>query len=198
MDIPTSNTLEQAQRRKIKKTALWLIITVIVMFGFGYAMVPLYDVVCQAFGIGGRTSTTPTANKAVIDTSRWITVEVLATKNGNLSWKFYPLIKKVRIHPGQNKLISYFAENDSHKIMTVQAVPSVTPAIAANYLMKTECFCFNRQTLASGKSIAMVVIFYIDPTHPTNIKTITLSYTLFDASGLKKKKQIANLKGRIR
>jgi len=175
--------LQQRQRRNIKKTAVWLLAVVVLMFGFGYAMVPLYNVFCQVLGIGGKTSNTPTANKSVVDTSRWLTVEFVSTRNSDLPWQFHPLTKKIRIHPGQSKLIFYFAENDSDKTMTVQAVPSVTPGLAAKYLKKTECFCFTRQTLESGKSKKMAVNFYIDRNLPKTIKIITLSYTLFAVNG---------------
>jgi len=177
-------------QRSSQKTVMWLVLMVLLMFGFGYAMVPLYNVFCQITGINGKTGGKVSASAGIVDESRWVTVQFDATNNANLPWKFYPITKKVKLHPGENKQIAYFAENDSGKTMTVQAIPSVTPGDAAKYLKKTECFCFNQQTLKNGESLKMPMIFHIDGDLPKNIKVLTLSYTLFDASGFKARPKI--------
>lgn len=175
------------QRKSNIKVFIWLGLFVIAMFLFGYAMVPLYNVLCNVLGINGKTGGQSSAS-VKIDTNRWVTVEFIANKNANLPWKFYPLVRKVKVHPGQSKKIAYFAENDSDKTMTVQAIPSLSPGIAARYMKKTECFCFNQQTLKSKESMEMPMIFHIDIDLPKNISTVTLSYTLFDTAGIHIKK----------
>jgi cytochrome c oxidase assembly protein subunit 11 len=123
-----------------------------------------------------------------VDKSRSVEVQFLATRNAKLPWDFYPKLKSVTLHPGENKKIEYVAKNNSDHTMTVQAIPSVTPGLAANYLRKTECFCFNQQTLKSGQSMDMPLIFHLDPELPSEYHTVTLSYTLFDAGKYLNKK----------
>ena len=163
------------------KIALILFFIVFGMFGFGYATVPLYNVLCSRLGFNGKTGG-PAANSAVIDNSRTITVQFLATNNADLPWKFYPIKTSIKVHPGENTKMAYFAENDSNKDMTVQAIPSVSPGIAAKYLKKTECFCFTQQYLAANKGMRMPVLFHLDPSIPSDVNTLTISYTMFDAS----------------
>jgi len=167
------------------------LIAAVLMFGFGFALVPLYNVMCSAWGINGKTGgqVTYDATQVHIDKNRWVTIEFLATNNKDLPWKFYPLKQKLKVHPGQIYRIDYFAQNDSNKIMTVQAIPSVAPGLAAKYLKKTECFCFTQQTFKGGESQDMPVLFHIDPALPKYIRTVSLSYTMFDASKFKPKKQ---------
>jgi len=186
----TSHSKTAIRKSSNRKLVSWLVLLVIGMFGFGYALVPLYNVFCNLTGLNGKTGGAVAYNEAAaIDKTRWVTVEFVASKNANLPWKFYPLVKKIKIHPGENKRIAYFAENDSGHEMTVQAIPSVTPGIAAKYLKKTECFCFNQQTLKNAEAQDMPMIFHLDPALPKKISTITLSYTLFDATGFKPRSQ---------
>lgn len=176
----------------IKKTIWALAFFAVMMFFFGYALVPLYNVLCQQLGLNGKTNTASVKNTAFIDKSRTVTVQFLATNNANLPWTFRPTVKKVELHPGESIKITYFARNDTNRLMTVQAVPSVTPGLAAGHLKKTECFCFNQQTLKPHASMNMPVIFHLDNSLPKNIHEITLSYTLF-----KSQKVRGKTKGRL-
>jgi len=185
------------RRYKVRTIGFILVGIVIAMFFFGYAMVPLYNVLCVALGINGKTSNTPATAANIINHNRIITVQFLATNNANLPWKFYPQTKTLKLHPGQSIKVYYYAQNDTDKTMTVQAVPSVTPSRAAKYLMKTECFCFNQQTLKAKQQMKMPLLFHIDGSLPKNINTITLSYTLFDVTHSAKKMQQKHT-GRIR
>lgn len=159
-----------------------LVMISVVMFGFSYALVPIYETMCLALGINGKTNPTAVQVEAAapVDKSRTITVEFLATNNEQLPWDFYPEVKKIRIHPGEVTKISYYAKNKSKKSMTVQAIPSVAPSVASKYLKKTECFCFNRQTLDAGKEQYLPLLFHLDRDLPKDVHTVTLSYTLFD------------------
>lgn len=166
---------------KNKKLFIILIIATLLVFAFSFALVPFYNVICKTFGINGKTNTTSVENKTVIDNTRTITVEFLATTHKNLPWDFYPLTRKMTLHPGQTEKMYYFAKNNSNKTITAQAVPSITPGNASRYFKKIECFCFRKQTLQAYQPINMPVIFYIAPTLPKNIHEITLSYTLYYA-----------------
>jgi len=161
---------------------------VIGMFAFGYALVPLYSALCSTLGINGKTggAVNYDESKAYIDKKRWITVEFVTNNNQQLPWEFRANTFKVKIHPGQMEKVTFYAKNLTNKAMTVQAIPSVTPGIAAKYLKKTECFCFTHQTLDGQTARDMPVLFHLDTELPKYIKTITLSYTLFDVTNKKK------------
>lgn len=175
--------------QKTRRLLIILLICSVGMFGFGYALVPLYNVLCKNLGINGKTGIAPEAASAVtaIDRSRTITVQFLSSNNAYLPWKFYPYRRSIEIHPGENTYVSYYAKNLSNAAMTVQAIPSVAPGIAAKYLKKTECFCFAQQTLKAGASMNMPLIFHLDRNLPKEINTVTLAYTLFDVTHMKKK-----------
>ena len=164
------------------KLLVILCLIVMGMFGFGFALVPIYNSLCKTLGINGKVNLDGPARKGPlgVDKSRKILVEFVATNNGAVPWKFYPTIKKVEVHPGQFSKLSFYAENKTGHKMIVQAIPSISPGIAAKYLKKTECFCFAQQTLNGYEAMYMPLIFHIDSDLPPNVKTITLSYTLFD------------------
>ena len=160
-----------------------LILTVIGMFGFGFALVPLYDVFCDVTGLNGKTSNqafVPVAEQ--VDTSREIKVQFVATNNESMPWEFRPATFEVVVHPGEVTHTTFYARNPRSELMVAQAIPSVAPGKAAAYFHKTECFCFNRQTLSGGEAVDMPLSFIVDRDLPTSVRTITLSYTLFDVT----------------
>lgn len=177
-------TTQAANRKTIK----WLLLVVVGMFGFGYALVPLYDVICDITGINGKTGrvSAQTAEQMVVDQSRSITVEFVASINTDLPWDFKPLLTKLEIHPGQTGTVSYVAHNKSDRDIIGQAIPSVAPGVAALYFSKTECFCFTQQLLKAGETKEMPVRFVIDPRLPETVSTVTLSYTFFESLQNKK------------
>lgn len=175
----------------------WLVGIAIGMFGFGFALVPLYNVMCKQLGINGKTSGVATVNYGKVDESRTITIQFLATRNSQMPWVFHPKQRSVRIHPGQNKRIAFYAENTTNKTMTVQAIPSVSPSLAAKYLKKTECFCFTQQTMKAHEGMDWPILFHIDNDLPKNIRTVTLAYTLFDLSQAPVKQQPKQTPGKI-
>jgi cytochrome c oxidase assembly protein subunit 11 len=178
----------QQIKRKNKRLLWKLAAGILVMFGFCYMLVPIYNLVCKEAGINGRSNFQDTANAAsMIDQSRTITVTFLTTIHGNLPFKFKPLIHSITVHPGETKEVYFYAENESNLPLTVQAVPSIAPGLAAKYLKKTQCFCFTQQSFVKGERVDMPVIFHIDPEIPKNVAYLTLNYTLFDASQYLKK-----------
>lgn len=157
---------------------------VIAMFAFGFALVPIYNSLCKNLGINGKVDLTATnALPSTYDKkARQVTVEFVATNNGAVPWNFYPKTKKIKIHLGEITRLAFYAENKTSKTMTVQAIPSVTPGLAAKYIKKTECFCFTQQTLGGHEAMNMPLLLHIDKDLPKNINTITLAYTLFDVT----------------
>ena len=156
------------------------------MFGFGFALVPIYDVFCKVTGLNGKTDPNPYTGKAVMDTSRIIKVQFVATKNAGMIWDFYPDISEVEVHPGQVGELSFYARNPTSERMIGQAIPSVTPFQATNYLHKVECFCFTTQTLDAGEEKVMPLRIIVDQELPRHITKLTLSYTLFDVTTMGK------------
>ncbi|WP_087023305.1 cytochrome c oxidase assembly protein [Thaumasiovibrio subtropicus] len=158
-----------------------LVFAALGMFGFAYALVPLYDVFCEVTGINGKTEDAPSVVSQEIDTSREVTVEFVAYTNPSLPWQFGPEVKRLTVHPGETHTIAYAAKNIGSQDAVGQAVPSVSPGLAAKHFNKIECFCFNRQPLQAGESASLPLIFYIDPELPEEISTLTLAYTLFES-----------------
>ncbi len=168
------------------------------MFGFCYMLVPIFNLLCKELGINGKS--VRTAAELIpgiqIDYSRTIKVRFTTTINGNLKFKFIPLHRQIEIHPGETKLVYFFAQNQMGQEITVQAIPSITPFDAARYLKKTECFCFTQQYFFKNEKADMPVYFFVDPAISKDVKEITLSYTLFDARGFERKEEHFR-KGRV-
>lgn len=166
-----------------RKLVTLLALLVALMFGFVAALVPIYNSLCKTLGINGKVDLKAVAiNTSAVAQEREVLVEFVATINSSLPWEFYPKVQKLKVHPGKIAKLAFYAENKTTHRMTVQAIPSVTPGIAAKYLKKTECFCFTQQTLNGHEAMDMPLLFHLDPELPESIKTITLSYTLFDVT----------------
>jgi cytochrome c oxidase assembly protein subunit 11 len=172
---------EQAKKRTLRQTLL----VVSGMFGFVFALVPLYDVLCDVTGLNGKTRN----ERAYVadvgpDLSRTVTVEFLASVNQSMPWDFRPSVTRMKVHPGEVNQTSFFARNRTAGSMIGQAIPSVTPGLAALHFKKTECFCFTEQKFAPGEEREMPLVFMVDRDLPENISTVTLAYTFFDKQKL--------------
>ena len=115
-----------------------------------------------------------------IDESRTVRVQFITRNAKGIPWKFEPVINEINVHPGEMKVVSFYAKNNASHDIIGQAVPSVSPGLAANYFHKIECFCFTQQPLSAGTDVEMSLQFYVDLELPADIKTLTLSYTLYD------------------
>ncbi len=175
----TADARKQANQRVVKRLG----IAAVLMFGFGFAMVPLYDIFCEVTGINGKTGRIELeeALSQQVDEERLVTVEFLATVHSDLPWEFRPVVRKIKVHPGEVTEVNYFARNKTDSLVVGQAVPSVAPGLAAKYFNKTECFCFTRQALGPGESKDMPLRFVVDPELPEEIRTVSLSYTFYQA-----------------
>lgn len=172
------------ERSKSHKKLIWrLSLGVVFMFGFCYLLVPLYTLICNHLGINGRGDffVRDVDPNVKTDLSRTIKVDFSTTVHGDFPFVFKSVTHHLSIHPGEKKLVYFYAENQSAQGITVQAIPSITPNDAAKYLKKTQCFCFTQQYFAPGERADMPVYFYLEPDLPKEIKEVTLSYSLFDA-----------------
>ncbi|MCL6268489.1 cytochrome c oxidase assembly protein [Sansalvadorimonas sp. 2012CJ34-2] len=172
-----------------QKTIVKAAITAVAMFAFVFwVMVPLYNVLCKVTGLNGKTDPEPyTSVPAAVDESRLITVQFLATNNKGMNWDFKPSVHQVKIHPGEIGSLSFYVRNPSDKDMVGQAIPSVSPFEATDFLHKTECFCFTSQPLEARGEKTMPLKIIVDQDLPKHIKKLTLSYTLFDITALDKR-----------
>ena len=165
------------------KMVIKLVVIVFGMFGFGFALVPLYDVFCDVTGINGKTENTAAVYESIeIDESREVTVEFITRTNTGMPWEFRAQTSRMKVHPGELNTVSFYVRNPASNNMMAQAIPSVSPGMAALYLNKTECFCFNQQPLAAGAEAYMPMQFYVDPQLPEEISYFTVQYTLFDVT----------------
>ncbi len=166
----------------ILATVAKMVAVVVIMFSFVFVvMVPLYNVLCDALGINGKTSGQRyEAATIAVDENREITVQLVAMNSDGMPWEFRPTKTIMKVNPGAVNETVFFARNPLPKDMVAQAIPSVSPARAAEYFHKTECFCFNQQPLGGQESTEMPLQFIVDQDLPRDITTITLSYTMFD------------------
>jgi len=164
-----------------RKLLLRLVVVVAGMFGFGYALVPFYDRICEVTGLRNIAQPDEVTNTQVV-TSRTIRIEFDSNVRG-LPWTFKPLEPIVNVHPGEVRQVVYEVANTTNRAITGQAIPSYGPQYAVNYFRKLECFCFAKQTLQPGEVRRMPVVFVIDPKAPEDLATITLSYTFFEVEG---------------
>ncbi len=176
----TDNTTA-GKRRTIRQT----LFIVVGMFGFVFALVPLYNVFCDLTGLNGK----PVNERAVVvdiepDLSRTVTVEFMASVNESMPWEFRPDVIRMQVHPGKTYRTAFYARNETGRAMTGQAIPSVTPGLAALHFKKTECFCFTEQRFEAGESREMPLIFMVDKDLPRDIHVVTLAYTFFDKEKL--------------
>ena len=175
---------ESKQSVANNSVAVKLIVIVIAGLAFGFAIAPLYDVVCKAIGLNGRGATTATemTKNVTVDSSREITVLFTGTTMPGLDWSFVANESSVTVHPGEIKLTSYKAINHSSDVVVGSAVPSVTPEVAALYFKKIACFCFTQQALQPGEEKDMPIRFFVSPDLPKDIKTVSLSYAFYKAT----------------
>lgn len=161
-----------------------LAVIAVLMFGFGYALVPVYKKICELTGVNFLTPKDGTVTAPLnsqIDKTRTITVEFDSNSRGTL--RFRPVVNSLQVHPGEMAQVMYEVVNSKGTTVDAQAIPSYAPEQAGPHFKKVECFCFTQQTLKPHEARQMPVVFFIDPALPKEIKTITLSYTFFEIDG---------------
>ncbi len=154
----------------------------IAMFGFGFLLVPLYDVFCEITGFAGRTNAAAAIVEEAPDLTREIRVEFITTVNSYAQFEFAADVSSMTIHPGKMYYATFTAKNLAGVDKVAQAVPSVAPTTAAEYFTKIECFCFTSQEFFAHEERAMPLQFIVNPDLPDFVDTITLQYTFFDTA----------------
>ena len=176
-----SDTKLDDPRQSNRTLLVKLGVVVVVMFGFGFALVPFYDQICKATGLRDIDNPDRLENSQV-DRTRTVRLEFDANVH-KLSWTFRPLAQVVSVHPGEMAQVVYEVENRTERSMTGQAVPSYGPQLAAEYFKKLDCFCFAKQSFGPHERRQMPVVFVVDPKLPRDVNTISLSYTFFEVEG---------------
>ena len=173
---------EGNQNKRSHARVVWpVVLVVIAMFGFGFALVPLYDVFCELTGLNGKVKTEAQAETAMKpDLKRWVTVEFVTTVNGAMPLKFRAETTKLKVHPGEYHTVRFYGTNESDRQLVGRAIPSIAPGWATQFLKKSECFCFSEQTFEPHREREMPVRFVIDPNLPETVADLSLSYTFFD------------------
>ena len=169
--------------KRNEKPVLMLAALAVGMFGFAFALVPLYDVFCEITGLNGKISSQAALleeiDNSALRADRTVTIEFLAKVARGMPWEFRPVDNELVVRPGEMNTTTFYVRNRLQKTVTGQAVPSISPGQAALYVRKIECFCFERQELPAGGEMEMSVSFFIDEDLPAEIKELTLSYTMF-------------------
>jgi cytochrome c oxidase assembly protein subunit 11 len=173
--------MDDSLRQKNTRLVQILVLAVVGMFGFGFALVPLYDVLCDLTGINGKADTVAAEEVPYqVDLAREINIEMLTSLNESTPLEFRAENKQLKIHPGEYHTVNFYAVNKTDKPLIAQAIPSFSPGLVAKYFNKIECFCFKQQSFKPGETKNMPMRFVVKPELPKDIKTITLSYTFFD------------------
>jgi cytochrome c oxidase assembly protein subunit 11 len=169
--------------QKNKQLAIRLAGVALAFSVLGFAMVPLYDVICRVTGINGKTNAEAVAMPAntQVDTSRWVTVQFLSHAMPGSGLVFKPEKFSMKVHPGEMVIANYVVENVTSQPFLGQAIPSVTPPAGAAYLQKIDCFCFKQQTFGPNEKRTLPVVFFIRNDIGNDLHTLTLSYTFFEA-----------------
>jgi cytochrome c oxidase assembly protein subunit 11 len=180
--VARARTLIAANRRMVGK----LLVVTALMFGFGYALVPIYKTICEALGVNVLSraellSSGDAAANSQVDASRTVTIEFDANARG--PWDFKPQQASIDVHPGELATVMYEFRNRQNRTMAAQAFPSYAPNVAMAHFKKLECFCFTEHLLKPGESKQWPVTFYVDTKLPKDVRTITLSYTFFEVGG---------------
>lgn len=167
-------------------TVMKLLAGVVGMFLFAFALVPLYDVICEVTGLNGKTGGAYEYTSADLeqDASREVQIRFVTNINAGMPWGFGADKGGMRVSPGGVNEASFFAHNPTDRIMVAQTIPSVVPGRAAAFFHKTQCFCFDQQVLMPGESVQMPVRFIVDRNMPDSVASITLSYTMYDITEL--------------
>lgn len=177
--------MSQDLERKNSKIVTKLVLVVLVMFGFGYALVPLYDVLCDITGQNIKLqAAADSETEFTVDESREITVEFITAINEKTPMEFRAETRTMKVHPGKYYTVNFYAKNITNSPIKAQAIPSISPGLAEEFFKKIQCFCFETQTFQAKEEKKMPVRFTVNPKLPERYKTITLSYTFFDRTNI--------------
>ena len=185
MEVPTvlNPAGESARRQSNLRLAFSLALVAVLFVGFGFAMVPIYDVICRITGVNGKPNSVAAVvdKNTQVDESRWVNVEFLSHSMPGVPVVLAPEKFTMKVHPGAIVHTFYVARNGGDEAFVGQAVPSITPAVAAPYFQKIECFCFSQQKFQPAEQRSMPLVFVVNPDLSQDIGTVTLSYSFYEA-----------------
>ena len=190
MSQQPQNSVKQNENNKLMTKKLAAV--VVIMLAFGFAMIPLYDVFCEITGLNGKSNGLAVYSEQEADTSREITVQFMTITKNDMPWEFQPVTTQMKVYPGKEYEVAFKVKNKAGKTIVGQAIPSFSPNLVSQYFNKTECFCFNQQTLLAGEAEAMPMRFFIDKDLPAKYDTITLAYTLHNVTPAQQQIQSAD------
>ena len=173
---------KSSNQKGVNSTAIKLVFAAVVMFGFGFSLVPLYDVLCEVTGLNGKTGVISQQQVKLTEESqdnRLVKVQFVTNVAVGLPWRFKALEKELFVKPGKLTFTNFEATNLSQSSISGSAVPSVAPSVASRYFNKTDCFCFVVQNLDPNQTKLMPVAFVVDSKIPDTVDVVTLSYTFF-------------------
>lgn len=177
--------MSEELQQKNTKLAKKLVILAVLMFGFGYALVPIYDVLCDLTGQNIKLESAAGSEEVfTVDESREIRIEFITSVNESTPLTFRAETNSLKVHPGQYYTVNFYAKNNTDQALKAQAIPSISPGQTEEFFKKVQCFCFTTQTFAGKEEKTMPVRFVVDPKLPDRYKTITLSYTFFDRTNI--------------
>ncbi len=173
--------MQNEQTQKANKKLLLILVGITFGMGvFAFAMVPLYDVFCEVFGINGKVVSQQQVTTTTAQKERIVTVEFIGQIGQGVNMDFAPIKAKFDVHPGQQQVVTFRARNKARHDVVGQAIYSVSPGQAALYINKTECFCFRQQPLKAGAAAELGLVFFVDHDLPAHIHTLTMQYTMYD------------------
>lgn len=176
-----SPSLHERNKIMLRKLA----VVAVMMFGFGFALVPIYEKICQVTGINQLVrKDEPTSTQ--IDTSRTVTIQFDSNVRSDIAWELRPLQRQVKAHPGELVHVVYELKNPTDVTAEGQAIPSYGPQVAGQYVKKLDCFCFSKQPIPAGETRRLPVVFVLDPSLPRDVSVITMSYTMFEVGGTRR------------
>lgn len=174
---------QETQQQGVTKTIRQTLLIVVGMSMFAFALVPLYDLLCEITGLNGDIEEyTFDPASLSLDKSRLVKVNFITNTNAGMPWRFWSEKGGVRVHPGELKEVMFYVKNTTDRVMVGQAIPKLLPFAAGDYFHKTECFCFNQQVLQPGEEMEMPMRFIVGRELPQNVQSINLSYALFDVT----------------
>ena len=179
MDPVNSAEERQKSNKRLGLKLLWVVGAALL---FAFALVPIYNVLCQVTGLNGKPDGNAASATTSVDKSRWVKVEFTSSVMPGLGWNFYPKQPSIMVHPGQIETVLFVAKNITNEVVTGQAIPSISPGLASIHFKKIECFCFRRQELNPGESKEMPLRFYVSPDMPKDVSEVTLSYSFFNVN----------------
>jgi cytochrome c oxidase assembly protein subunit 11 len=131
----------------IKSTITKLSLAVVAMYGFSYALVPIYDTFCEITGLNGKTNEVAYVANDIKEDNRFVTVKFISNVANSAPLYFEPSVSEMTVQVGKPYNTHYVMKNNSSKQLHTTASPSVTPGKHAEYFKKLNAFVSTNKQL---------------------------------------------------